>query len=255
MFSLILSFLLLASCALPAFAAECYRLSDFVGLLDADEEEELLERLDEVSEEWECDVVAAIVESLQGEDVSDYAGEFFEQNNYGYGDGEDGILFLISIEERDWIISLFGFDRSEITDSDFDRMADEVLPYLRDDDYTGAIEVYADCCDDLLSSARTMSDNGYFNNKDPFEAFKAAGISVLAGFGIALIVVLIMKARLKSVRFQSAAAEYVRPGSMNLTFSRDIYLYRTVTRKEIPNNTSGSGGRSYSGQRSRSGKF
>lgn len=58
--------------------------------------------------------------------------------------------------------------------------------------------------------------------------------SLIFGFVVALIITLVMKSKLKSVRSQRAAANYERPGSMHLTCSRDLYLYSTVTRIKKP---------------------
>ena len=42
----------------------------------------------------------------------------------------------------------------------------------------------------------------------------------------------IMKSKLKSVSYQSGAADYVVPDSFKLNDSRDVYLYSTVTKTE-----------------------
>ena len=63
-------------------------------------------------------------------------------------------------------------------------------------------------------------------------------ISVMAGLiGGILITVLIMVGlvrQIKPVRFQHGAASYVVANSFRLTYSRDIYLYKTVTKTAIP---------------------
>jgi uncharacterized protein len=61
------------------------------------------------------------------------------------------------------------------------------------------------------------------------------------GLVIALIVTGVMKGKLKTVRPKHAAADYVRPGSMDLRVRRDLYLYRTVSRRPRPKSTSSGG--------------
>ena len=51
---------------------------------------------------------------------------------------------------------------------------------------------------------------------------------------LALVVVGGMKMGMKSVRNQTAAGSYVKDGSLNITESRDMFLYHTVTRTEKP---------------------
>ena len=58
--------------------------------------------------------------------------------------------------------------------------------------------------------------------------FLALGI----GLVLAWVVVHVMKSQLRSVAFQENAASYVREGSMNLTNSRELFLYRDVHRTE-----------------------
>ena len=72
--------------------------------------------------------------------------------------------------------------------------------------------------------------------------FLALGI----GLVLAWVVVGVMKSQLRSVAFQENAASYVREGSMNLTNSRELFLYRDVNRTERPkeSRSSDSGGSS-----------
>jgi hypothetical protein len=57
-------------------------------------------------------------------------------------------------------------------------------------------------------------------------------IGLIAGLVIGLITVLVMKAKLKSVRKRNEASDYVRKDSFHLTSSSDVYLYRNVRRTE-----------------------
>ena len=63
-------------------------------------------------------------------------------------------------------------------------------------------------------------------------------ISVAAGLigGIVLtaLVMYFLVRQIKPVRYQHGAASYVVDGSFDLTFKKDIYLYRTVTKTAIP---------------------
>lgn len=57
---------------------------------------------------------------------------------------------------------------------------------------------------------------------------------VVIGAVVASIVTGIMKAQLKSVRKQRAAANYIVSGSFQLTGRMDVFLYRNVVRRERP---------------------
>ena len=87
----------------------------------------------------------------------------------------------------------------------------------------------------------SAASNGQ-NTKDSFNLGKVLLICVAIGIVIGLITVLAMKSQLKSVRMQNQANNYMIPGSMHLTHSADIFLYRNVTRVAKPqNNNTGSG--------------
>lgn len=79
------------------------------------------------------------------------------------------------------------------------------------------------------------------NHKNPM-SWIWIPISLVAGIVLSLIVVGTMKSKLKTVRFQAAANNYVKAGSMNLTESRDIFLYNTMTKTKKEKNDSSSGG-------------
>ena len=60
----------------------------------------------------------------------------------------------------------------------------------------------------------------------------AAGI--IGGIIVTLLIMFGLVRQIKPVRFQHGAASYVVENSFGLTFSKDIYLYKTVTRTAIP---------------------
>ena len=78
-------------------------------------------------------------------------------------------------------------------------------------------------------------------------------ISVIAGLIIAFIITFAMKSKLKTVRSKYNASDYTVPGSMNITNSSDMYLYRTVSKVKIEKNDGG-GSSSSSSHTSSSGR-
>ena len=80
------------------------------------------------------------------------------------------------------------------------------------------------------------------------DALRAARRLLVIGLVLALIITGVMRGKLKSVRSQRAAANYVRQGSMNVTQSYELFLYKTVQRRERPkSSSSGSSGSRESG--------
>lgn len=159
-----------------------------------------------------------------------------------YGD-VDGVLLLISMEYGDWQISTCGKGITIFTDAGIDYIGEKVVAYLVNDDFKNAFDEFAQLCDDFAVQAE--SGEPYDSSNLPREPLSALWIviALVVGFLLALMVVGNMKSKLKTVRSQDGAASYIRDGSMNITNSSDLYLYRTVTRtkKAEENNNSSSG--------------
>lgn len=241
------------STALPAFAAETdgfadeyYRVVDMADLLTDSEEAALIEKLDEISLRQNMDVVVATTDDLEGYSVRDYADLLYEQCQFGYGDSNDGLMLLISMEDHDWYISTCGYGITAFTDAGIEYIGKQIKSDLSDGNYAAAFTSYAGLCDDFITQAR--NGDPYDNGNLPREPLSLIWIPIalVIGFVIAKIIVGNMKSKLKTVRAQAAANSYVKNGSMNITESRDLFLYHTVTRTEKPKNNNSSGSSTHS---------
>lgn len=225
------------SAAIPAFAESLPRLVDNGDLLTASEESLLLTRLNGLSEHYGMDVVVVTVDSTGFKNPRDYADDFYDNNGYR----PDGVLLLVSMDERDWWISTSGSGITAFTDAGIEYLGEQFAPELSDENYAGAFGIFADQCDAFLAQAATGDPFDSHNlPKAPFNWVLNLVIAVAIGFIVALIVTAVMKSSLKSVRSQPAASNYVRPGSMNLTVSREFYLYSHVSKTAKPKQSSGS---------------
>lgn len=213
------------------------RLVDNADLLTDSEEAGLLSELDGISRQQHADVVVVTADSLDGKSPMEYADDFYDHNGYA----EDGVLLLVSMEERDWWISTSGFGITAITDAGLDHISGKFLPALSDGDYAKAFSVYARLCGDFLEQARTGEpyDAGRLP-KAPFNAVKSLLAALSAGFVAALAITGVMAGKLKTVRFQPEARNYVRRGSFQVTKSHDLFLYRHIDRhKKAEKNSTG----------------
>lgn len=236
------------STSLPTFAAETNgfvdaycRVVDTADLLTDSEKTVLISKLDEISLRQNMDVVVATTNDLEGYSVTEYADLLYETCEFGYGSGNDGLLLLISMEDRDWYISTCGYGITVFTDAGIEYIGNQIKSDLSDGNYAAAFSNYADLCDDFITQAKTGEpyDSGNLP-REPL-SFIWVPIAFVIGFVIAKIIVGNMKSKLKTVRKQAAANSYMKDGSMNITESRDLFLYHTVTRTERPkNNSSGS---------------
>jgi len=197
----------------------------------------LLETLEDVSDEHDMDIVVLTVESLDGEWPEDYADDYYDYNDYS----SDGVLLLICPESGDGHISTSGYGITSITDAALETIFEEISPLLSDGDYAEAFETFALQCDEYITMAEDGDPFDYEDlPKEPFNVFKSIVLSLIVGLVIAFVVTLIMKGNLKSVHFNDSASEYVKKGSMNVTQSRDLFLYTRVTRTPKPKDNGGS---------------
>ena len=216
-------------------AADRIRVVDQAGLLSDGEEAQLSDQLDEISERQQVDVVVVTADSLEGASAMEYADDFFDYNGYGLGDERDGILFLISMEDRSWYISTSGYGIVAVTDAGLEYMSEKFLPYLKDGEYAKAFGEYALQCDDYITQAQAGTP--YDVDHIPTEPFSHAGallIAIAVGVVAALIATGIMRLGLHSVYSKIEADSYVKKNSLRLTREHELFLYKTVTQREKP---------------------
>ncbi len=220
------------------------RLVDEADLLSESEEAKILSRLDEISENYKYDIVILTQESIGNKSERAFADDYYDYNGYGFGEDFTGLLLLITFDDEGgiWYISTCGKAIDAFTDSNIDSIGSLMSSDLASDNYADAFNTFINQCDYYI--------NGYINGF-PFNASRNIIISVVIGFVIAFIVVSSMKQKLKTVELQRDATTYVKQGSMQITQSRDFFLYRTVTRTAKPKNNSSthtsSSGRSHGG--------
>lgn len=253
--SILLCLLMIFSLAFSVSAAEPARVVDMAGLLTVSEISALTNTLDDIHEAWGMDVVIVTTDDLQGLDASTYADDYYDYNGYG----EDGILLLVSMAERQWAISTAGYGIYVFTDAGIDYMAEQFLPDLSDGDYTEAFATFAELCETYIYRAYTDSPYDVDDFSDnSFRLGKRLLVCFGLGLLVALIVVGIMYSQLKNVHSHTAS-HYVCKEGLKLTASRDLFLYSHVDRRKRETSNSGgssthhsSSGRSHGG---RSGGF
>lgn len=250
--TMLMLLVLCLSMAVPVLAADVtentdgfvdayYRLQDQASVLTEEESREIQSLLDEVSVQLKFDLDIVTVDTLDGYTVQDYADDCYDYCEFGYGSNRDGALLLISMEDRDWAISTCGYGITAFTDFGITYIGKQMRDDLSAGNYSDAFRTFVQFGNQFVTQAR---EGNPFDKSDlpkkPLSAIWVV-ISIAIGFGLAKIIVGSMKHQLKTVRAQAAASSYVREGSMNITESRDLFLYHKVDRTEkAKNNSSGS---------------
>ena len=236
---------------------------DWSDLLTAEEESALNAFLGGISDEADANIIVATVDSLEGDSAQNFADNLYDAglSYFGLMDGtEDGALLLVAMNERQWAISTAGYGIEVITDQALDHMEDAVIPYLSEGAYYLAFQTFGELCsaywdadpygyengDPLSGSTYPVYDDSlygediyYPSGGETIRYGSAFGpqwifIALLIGFLIALIPMGVLKSQLSSVHMQSGAVTYRKQDTVRITDSRDLFLYRNITKKPIP---------------------
>ena len=240
--------LILLCTAIPASAGVSSnpRVIDKADLLTSEQEADLTEKLAAYSEHQNCDIVFLTEPDMDHENYSfyqgsvpDFADMYYESNGYD----ADGVLVLILLDNgygtRKIQFSCTGKCMKRLTDDEQNAIIDDVFFDLKSGNYYSALNTISYEIDDKLT---------------PQLKWYILPLSIGIGFVIAMLIMLGLKGKLKSVSMQRGAKNYVRPGSMHVTASRDTFLYSHISRTaKQSDSSSGGSSRTSSGGGSHSG--
>ena len=240
-------------------SADKPRVFDYEEVLTQTQIDTLEEKTRAIAEKYSIGVGIITIDDYTpyGDGAYDAAEQLYNELDLGASEDGDGVALLISLDDRD----NFGNDDWYGGFSDFVSGCEWYLQHVAEGGEAG-VPVH----NEVEISDSTQKDTA----DDSFSLGGAFGLSLLISCVIALIVCMVFRSQMKSVRTQTTANQYVGNGGLNLTLSRDIYRYTSQKRRQIPrndnNNTStggGHGGAGFSGSIShtsssghgRSGKF
>lgn len=249
---LLLVSLLLVLTLVPVSAlSEEPRLYDGADILTNSEENEILEKLNSVSKKHKFDLVVITTDDSYNMTPEEYAGTLYEASGYGYGESYDGMIFLITMgeEENDCFMYPNGLGETVFSYPCIEYILDKTVPSFADGYFADGLNTYIDQCDIFITQAKTGEPYGKGNlPEEPYNVFVNIVCGIILGFIIAFIATGIMKGKLKTVKGQINARNYLVEGSMKITNAKDIFLYKQVVRTAKPKNTSSSSsGGSYKG--------
>ncbi len=251
---------------------------DDADLLTQEQETEILSQALTIQSEYGIDVVIHTTMSIGYEDIQSYSENFYISKGYA----EDGLVFVINLNNnevgnRDFYTYYQGtvYDNfgDEAYNSDYGVVNEIVLPYLAEENYYEAFNVYLKATNEFLSGAYyEYSDDEYEDQyqssitgeywvddyyTDGANVTYSSGsmspvikeiIIIAVALAVAFVVTAIMKSKMNTAVIKNEASDYVKAGSMNVTRRLDIFTHRHVTRTAKPkNNNSSSGSRSGGG--------
>lgn len=251
-FSCILFTLLLLTLFLPAHASfENPSIVDEAGYLMQSEVASLSKELDKVREKYNFEVAIYTESDMTSSTAEASADDIYDYQGYGAGENDDGIMLYICSDTREYHFTTHGKGIEYFNSNGLAYLESKVVPYLSENDYYEAFEEYIETTDELLQ----MAKDGKPYNEKQYSIKYLVGVILVCLIAPLLIAFWMMKRKLKKMKTaveNDYAANYVKPGSMRIDTSRDLFLYSRITKTERPKSSSGthvsSSGRTHGGR-------
>ena len=228
---------------------------DNAGYLMQSEVNSLSEDLNRLRDKYDFEVAIYTESDMTSDTAEASADDIYDYNGYGGGENDDGILLYICSDNREYHFTTHGTGLKYFNSNGLKYLESKVVPQLSEGDYYGAFKAYIETSDELLK----MAQNGSPYNKKQNSVKYVIGVILTALLAPLVIAFLMMNKKLKKMKTavqNDYAANYMKPGSMKMNVSRDLFLYSRVTKTEKPKSSSGthisSSGRTHGGS---GGKF
>ncbi len=121
------------------------RVTDFAGILTAEQIKSLEYKLQKFEEETSNQIAILIIPSLEDEDINDFSMKVVEKNKLGQAGKDNGVLFLIAIQDRKMRLEVgYGLEGA-LPDVLCDQILRNIVrPKFRQGDYYGGINAGID---------------------------------------------------------------------------------------------------------------
>ncbi len=231
---------------------------DKAELLSEYETENIKKLLDNIREKYNFDACLYIDDYMNADDPWYEANGLYDKLGYGLGENRDGMMLYNCPSERKYAFSTYGSGNEIFNDYVLDRIEPEIVAYLKNNDYYGAFCEFAEQTEIYL---RDASEGIIYDGAEERAAEKAKNrSSAIAVISIVDIIIAFAMTGAKKRKMNTAvksdyAANYMKPGSMKLTNSQDLYLYSHTTRTRIERDSSRSSGGSSGGHGGRGGSY
>lgn len=240
--------------------AETDYVYDYANLLTTEEEDALQKSAEFCENKWNMNFLVVTTDDAEGKSSREYADDFYDER-FPESSEEDGVLYLIDMENREIYLSTCGEAIRYLTDSRIDSILDEAYEYATAGEYYGTFATFFLRTDEYLAQGIPSDqyhydietgETDYYN--DSYD--KTAQLTTLE-FAIALAVAAVaavgtcgfIKGKYQ-LKFEDFHYDAYTDSEIRLYLKEDRLVNSFVTHRRIPrNNTvsrSGGGGGSRS---------
>lgn len=203
------------------YAAGNSRVYDEANLLTDSQIKELNQSAEKLEEQTGWDILVVTIEDAQGKTTQKYNDDFLEEHLTG----EDGVSYIIDMDNREIYLSTAGDAIHTLTDKRIDSIIDKGYGYVKNQDYSNAIDAMLDRTYDYCHRSIKW-----------YEALVAVLLALTAG-GITFGAV-VGKYRLKWGTYQY---DFHANGQCIISREDDRFVNEIVTHHHIERNPPGDG--------------
>lgn len=220
-------------CMVLSFSATAYAAGsvyDDAGLFYDMDVSELQTQTQQLSDKTGWDVVVATTADAQGKTSAAYADDYYD----GLGSSENGVLYLIDMDNGELYVSTSGETIKYLTDKRIETMLDEATSYAQNGDFYKTVS-------SEISMTDSFYDAGIPNNGGMTAIITVLSAAVIIGGAAAAIAVFSVK---KNYGFKDVGNiyEYSTKSKVNLTANSDRLVNSFVTTRIRPRPPKGGGG-------------
>ena len=240
---------------------------DECNLLSKNELNSLSAKSESLARKYDCGVYIGIVPDMDDIDttypdaygVEAYAQYFFERYCGGMGNEGNGILLLLSMEERDYDLAAHG-SRGHYTFTDYGKaqLEKSFLGEFRYDNWYEGFSNYLNELDRFFIAAEEGKPIDVGNREKSHNLPFSLIVGLIVGAIVALITCKGMASKLTSVHEASIAFNFLPQDALKVNDGKDTFIRNSVTREARQTSSSSSHGGTTvnrSGYSHRSGKF
>ena len=135
-------------------------INDYDGIIDGDSADFMVSLGSEVENKTGAQMTAVVVKSLQGADITAYANQLFRQWGIGQKGKDNGLLILVSIDDKKWRVEVGRGLEGSITDIYSARVMDASAPLFAQQEYgKGLVKVFSTFADSIAKENDVTLDN------------------------------------------------------------------------------------------------
>ncbi len=241
------------------FDSEQQKVYDDANLLSDSQESTLQSEAVAVAEQLKLDVIIHTTDDTDGKETYKYAEDYYNNNDFGYT-GNEGVIFVIDMENRNIYIYYSEDAKGVLSDTQTDAMVKEVFSYVKNGDYYEAckefLDVLPEYADGSFKSDNVKTPSGYEHYDDSDFVTDDTG-TIMSNFGqywfIYLVIAMAVSTIIVGAMAKQQKTGMVASGNtylkndINIRNQSDRFTHTTVVTRVIEQNHDNGGGHTGSG--------